>query len=197
MAVRAGDGRIHSMLLRSSPRRLLASAGVLLLAGAGLLGSGAAFNGTSANTLGVVTTGILRQSNSKSGTAVLSAANMAPGATATGTLDLGNTGTLASIDSVTTGNLVDTPASPAFSSYLQLKVEDLGSPTCTTCPTPVVLYTGTLRGSVGTNDLATFAPGDKHRYRFTITYPNGGAGGADNAYGGAKSSVDITWGARQ
>ena len=196
MTGRGGDGRIQRMLLSTSPRRLLASAGVLLLAGAGLLGSGAAFSGTSANTLGIVTTGILRQSNSKSGTAVLSAANMAPGATAVGTLDIGNTGTLASVDSVSAGNLVDTPASPGFSSYLRLKVEDLGSPTCTTCPTPVVLYDGTLRGAIGGEDLTTFQPGDKHRYRFTATYPDGGPGG-DNAYAGAKTSVDITWGARQ
>jgi hypothetical protein len=193
-----GGGRARRLLLRISPRRLLASAGVLLLAGGGVVGSGANFNATSSNTVGVVTAGILRQSNSKPGVAVLSAANMAPGNTQTGTLDIGNTGDLPSTDSVTVGNLVDTPASAAFSSDLQLNVQDLGSPTCTTgCPAAVLLYSGSLRGAVGTNDLTVYQPGDKHRYLFTVTYPNGGPNGADNAYGGAKSTVDITWGARQ
>ena len=190
--------RAARSLLRASPRRMLLSAAVLLLAGAGLVGSGANFTATSANPSSVLTTGIVRQSNSMSGSAVLTVPSMAPGDSATGTVDIGNTGDLPAVVSVSLGGLVDTPASANFSSYLKLDVADLGTPGCTTsCASPVQLYSGTLRGAIATSDLGTFAPATSHRYRFTVTYPNGGSGGADNAYGGARSSFDISWGARQ
>lgn len=198
MPARHRGTRTTRVLRAGSPRRLLASAGVLLLAGAGLAGSGANFQATSSNPSSVVTAGILRQTNSLANTAVLSAANMAPGAVAVGTLDIGNSGDIASLDRLTVGNLTDAPVAAAFSADLRLKIEDLGSPTCTTaCPAVVTVYSGTLRGAVGVEELGTYQPGDRHRYRFTLTYPNGGSGGADNAYGGATSSVDVTWGARQ
>jgi hypothetical protein len=197
MRGRAGDHPIHRLLLESSPRRLMASAGVLMVAGGGLVGSGANFNATTTNTGSVVTAGILRESNSAKDSAILTAANLAPGGSATGTLDIANTGDLPFTESEVTDGLVDTPASAAFSAYLQLKVSDLGSPSCSTgCPAPVTLYDGSLRGAVGTADLGTLAPGDTHRYRFTVTYPDGGAG-AENPYAGAKAAVDVTWKARQ
>jgi spore coat-associated protein N len=189
--------RFRRVLLESSPRRLLASAGILLLAGAGLVGTGANFRSTTSNTGSVVTTGILRQSNTKSAQAILTVPNMGPGDTATGTLDIGNTGDLPAVQSVTGSGLVDTPSTAAFSAYLRLKVEDLGSPTCVSgCPVPVVLSNASLRDSIGSTDLGTYQPGEKHRYRFTVEYPDGAAG-AENGYAGAKTSVDITWGARQ
>lgn len=197
MARRLRDRRLHRLLLESSPRRLLASAGVLMVAGGGVVGSGASFKATTSNTASVVTAGILRETNSMKNSAVLTASNIAPDDSATGTLDIANTGDLPFTESMTIDALVDTPATAAFSAYLQLKVDDLGSPTCSTgCPAPVAVYSGTLRNSVGSRDIGIYAPGEKHRYRFTVTYPDAGAG-AENAYGGASATVDVTWKARQ
>jgi hypothetical protein len=190
-------GRLRRVLVESSPRRMLASAGVLLLAGAGLVGTGANFAATTSNTSNVVTAGILRQSNSQAAQAVLSVPNMAPGGSASGTLDIANSGDVPAVQSLTKSGLVDNPSVAAFSAYLRLKVEDLGSPTCVTaCPAPVLLSNTTLRASVGSADLGTFQPAEKHRYRFTVTYPDGGDG-ADNAYSAANASINISWGARQ
>jgi hypothetical protein len=177
---------------------MLGGAGILLLAGSGLAASGANFAASSANPNAGFTAGIVHQSNSSAGVAVLSAPNLAPGATAIGTVDITNTGDLLAVQSLTARNLTDTPASANFSAYLKLKLEDLGAPGCVSgCPAAVVVYTGTLRGLVGTRDLATFQPTEKRRYRFTVTYPNAGPNGADNAYAGAGASVDLAWGARQ
>jgi hypothetical protein len=36
-------------------------------------------------------------------------------------------------------------------------------------------------------------PGSDHRYQFTVNFPDGGAGGADNAYQGASTTVEYDW----
>jgi hypothetical protein len=190
-------GRLRHVLLVSSPRRLIAGAGVLLLAGGGLVGSGANFAATSSNTASMFTAGVVRQTNSNAGAAVLTAPNLAPGGTASGTLDITNSGDLPSVQSLRAFNLVDTPAAAALSSYLRLQIHDLGPPGCaSSCPAHVLMFSGTLDALVGTRDLGTFAPGSARRYRFTVSYPDGGAG-AENGYGGATAGLDLTWGARQ
>lgn len=181
----------------ATPRRLLASLGVLLLSVGGALASGANFNATSANRANVITAGILSQTNSASSSAVLSASNMAPGASTTGTLDIANSGDVRAGITLRETNKQDTPASPAFSAKLQLLIEDLGDPACASaCPGAVTKYSGSL-GAVPAVDLGTYAPGARHRYRFTASYPNGGPNGADNAYGGASTQVSFAWEAIQ
>ena len=180
-------------LAKSSPRKVIASMGTLLLAAAVAIGSGANYNSTSANPSNIVTAGVVKQSNSSNNAAVLTVAHMAPGATLTGTVDLTNTGDLNSAFTLAKSNLTDTPASPAFSGKLDLKVEDLGDPGCVSgCPSAVTKYTGKL-GVMGSLTLGTFAPNEKHRYKFSVTYPDGGTNGADNAYQGASTTVDYSW----
>ncbi len=60
----------------------------------------------------------------------------------------------------------------------------------------MTVFSGTL-GSMGTLALGTFPTGATHRYTFTVTFPNGGPNGADNAYGGAATTVDFLWTATQ
>ena len=53
-------------------------------------------------------------------------------------------------------------------------------------------------GAVPAVDLGSYAPGARHRYRFTASYPDGGPNGADNAYGdGASTQVGFAWEASQ
>jgi spore coat-associated protein N len=182
-----------SVLWTSSPRKVLGALGVVMGAAALAVGSGANFNSASANPSNVFTAGNLLQSNSKANQAVLSASKMKPGDNATGTVDIKNTGDIDGAFSLSKSNLVDTPASPAFSAKVDLKIEDLGDPACTTnCPDAAVKYDGKLSG-MGTLNLGTFTPEETKRFKFTLTFPDGGSNGGDNAYKGASTSVQFDW----
>lgn len=182
-----------STLWKADPRKLLGGLGALMLAAALAVGSGANFNSTSANPSNVFSAGTLSQSNSKVNAAILTASKMKPGDVSTGTVDIKNTGDTPGAFSLAKSNVVDAPASPAFSTKLQLVVKDLGDPACTTgCPAPVTKYTGAL-GAMSTLTLGTFASNEAHRYEFAVAFPDGGANGADNVYKGATSTLDYTW----
>ena len=181
----------------ASPRRLVTSLGGLLVASAVALGSGANFSSTSANPGNLITSGTVLVTDSLPGTSILSVGTMKPGGSAAGMVNIQNGGNAPATFTVAKANLVDTPASPAFSTKLVLLVEDLGDPSCTTsCPAPATIYSGPL-GSMATLALGNFATGAAHKYRFTVTFPDGGPNGADNAYGGASTSVGYRWTATQ
>jgi len=48
-------------------------------------------------------------------------------------------------------------------------------------------------GAMGAAAAGTIAPGATETYDFEVTFPDGGAGGADNAYKGASVEVDYEW----
>lgn len=181
--------RLHAAV-KSSPRKALSALAALTLATAVVIGSGANFNSTSANPGNTVTAGNLAHSNSKDGSAILTVAKLRPGQSSQGTVDITNTGDIDGVFTLSKSNLVDTPASPAFSAKLDLLVEDCGAPG--PCTSPVTKYSGKV-GAMGAIALGTFAQGEAHRYRFTVTFPDGGAGGADNAYKAASTSVQYDW----
>jgi spore coat-associated protein N len=160
-----------------------------------VIGSGAAFNSSSANPGNTFSAGNLSQSNSKAGAAILTAASMSPGESTTGTVDITNNGDVPGAFSLSSSNLTNTPASPAFSSKLDLTVEDCGTPAAS-CASPSSVYSGKL-GALGTQALGTFAAGAAHRYRFTVTFPDGGVpsgpSAGDNAYKGAQTSIQFDW----
>src|SRR3984885_13855894 len=181
-------------LWRASPRKVLLAFGGLMAAAALAVGSGANFNSTSANPSNVFTAGTISHSNSKASAAILTAANMVPGGTATGTVDIKNTGSANGTFTLTHLTPVDTPASPGLSKKLTLVVTDLGDPTCVTgCPAAVVLYTGTMFAMPSTVALGSFIPAATHRYQFTVTFPDGGANGADNADQAASTTAEYDW----
>jgi spore coat-associated protein N len=181
-------------LWKASPRKVLLAFGGLMAAAALAVGSGANFNSTSANPSNIFTAGTISHSNSKASAAILTAANMVPGGTATGTVDIKNTGSANGTFTLTHLTPVDTPASPGLSKKLTLVVTDLGDPTCVTgCPAAVVLYTGTMFAMPATIALGSYIPAATHRYQFTVTFPDGGTGGADNAYQGAATTVEYDW----
>jgi spore coat-associated protein N len=171
--------------------------GGLVAASAVALGSGANFNSTSANPGDFISAGTVVVTNSLAGKSILSASQLKPGGSTSGTVNIQNGGTAPAGLTLAKANLVDTPASPALSSQLTLVVSDLGNPSCTTsCPAAVTMYSGAL-GSMGTLTLGTFATGATHQYKFSVTWPNGGSNGADNAYGGAITTVSYLWTATQ
>jgi hypothetical protein len=182
-----------STVTRSSPRKLLLAMGMLLAAAAVAVGSGADFNSTSANASNVLSAGNLAQSNSKASAAILTASLLKPGATSTGTVDIKNTGDIAGVFTLAKSNVVDTPASPTFSTKLTVLIEDMGDPACTvSCPAAVSKYNGTM-AAMDTIALGSFAAAEAHRYKFTVTFPDGGANGADNAYKSSSTSLTYNW----
>ena len=191
--------RLRSLasLASASPRRLLIALASLLISSAVAVGSGANFNATSANPGTLITAGTIVVTDSHAGQAILSMHAVKPGATTTGSVDIENGGSIPATFTLASTNLVNTPATPPLSDKLTLQVQDLGDPSCTvSCPTAKTLYSGAL-GSMGTLQLGSFVAGSTHRYTFSVTFPDGGAGGADNAYGGATTSVGYLWTATQ
>lgn len=180
-------------LWTASPRKILVAIGALLLAVAVAVGSGANFNSTSANPGNVFSAGNLSHSNSKASAAILTATKMKPGDSTNGTVDIKNTGDVDGIFTLSKSNVTNTPASPAFSGKLDLKIEDLGDPACvSSCPAAVTKYSGKL-DAMGSVAMGTFTPNENHRYKFTVTFPDGGTSGADNAYKGSTTSVQYDW----
>lgn len=180
-------------MLRMNHRRALTALAALAVASAAFAGSGANFNSASANPTNVFTAGNLLHTNSKAGAVILAASKMKPGDPATsGTVDITNSGDIPGTFTLRTSSLTNTPATPAFSSKLNLVVTDLGDPAASPAPAPVVKYTGTL-GGLSSAALGTFAVGVVHRYKFDVSFPDGGTGGADNVYKAASTSVEFDW----
>ncbi len=179
-------------LWANSPRKIMAALFAVLAASALAVGSGANFNSTSANPSNVLSAGSMSQSNSKDGAAILTADAMRPGDTATGTVDIANTGDVDGTFTLLQSGVVDVPLLPAFSKLLTLEVEDLGDPACvSSCPPVETIYSGVVF-DMATLPLGNYAPGDTHRYRFTATFPDG-APEVDNTYAGAETTVDYSF----
>jgi hypothetical protein len=174
------------------PRRLLAAGGALLMAAALTAVSGASFQSSSANTGNIIKAGVVSITSTSNGTSLLTVTGLAPGHSSSSTVDITNSGDLGASYTLTAANTVDTPASPAFSAKADLKIEDLGDPSCTTsCPATTTVYSGKV-GSFASASLGTLAVNEKHRYKFTVSLADGGLG-AEDSYQGAKTTVDFTW----
>jgi hypothetical protein len=188
-------------VLISKPWRMLGALGLLLAAVALAIGSGADFTASSANPSNTFATGSLSMSNSNSAASILTASNMKPGDSTSGTVDIANTGSVDGVFSVAEGN---TTGSSALAGELNLVVVDCGAftqtttfddtaPSCSSGTTQI--YSGTLSGaSVGSstvNQAASNTAGDKHRYQFTVSLP----ANASNTFAGLSTSADFTWSA--
>jgi hypothetical protein len=178
------------------PRRFLGAIGALLIASALAAGSGANYQSSSANTGNIIKAGVVSVTSSVQGSALLNVSALRPGRSVVDTVDVSNSGDLPATMSLRAANVADVPASPALSDKATLKVEDLGDPACVTgCPAASTVYEGKL-GSLGAQALGRWPVGDKRRFRFTVSLSDGGLG-AENAYQGARTTLDLTWSAAQ
>jgi spore coat-associated protein N len=175
------------------PLRALGALSALVAAVAVAVGSSASFTASSANPSNTFAAGTLTILNSKEGLAVLTASNMKPGDSATGTVDVENSGSLSGAFALSRSGIVDSDGANPMSAMLDLVVKDCGdfssgTPTCDAGDP--VKYTGTI-AAMGSTALGTFVTSEKHRYQFVVTF-NSGAG---NAYQGDSSSVQFDWNA--
>jgi hypothetical protein len=179
-------------ILIKRPKRTLGVLSLVLLAIGIAIGSGASFTAQTSNPSNTFSSGTLSMSNSKDNAAILTASGMKPGDTATGTVDIQNTGTLSGTFSLSRSALTDSDSSNPMSAKLDLTVKDCGdfsagTPTCDAGDP--VKYTGTLGAMTGSSGLGTYAANDKHRYEFTVVF-NSSAG---NAYQGDSSTATFQW----
>lgn len=164
-------------------RRLLCGIGAVLVAAALAAGSGANYQSTSANTGNIIKAGVVSITSTSAGTALLDVSGLAPGKAITDSVDITNSGDLPFDLTLKASSLVDTPAAPALSAKVDLKIEDLNAGT--------TAYDGKL-GAFDSKALGALAVGVKHSFRFTVALADGGLG-AENAYQGARTTLDLTW----
>lgn len=164
----------------------------MALAAAAVIAVGA-FGGTFANftaspvtiSNNAFTTGTLTMSRSGSG-ALFSTGAMRIGDTASGSVTITNTGTLAGVYQLdeTTGG------SAALIGQLTLKVykdiDNSGTP----------IYNGGFSG-MSSLALGTSVAGDAHVFYFHVTLPSAGTDAADNLLQGLSANAAFTWSATQ
>ena len=132
--------------------------------------------------------GAVSIANSREGQAILQARPMLPGQVTTGTVQLSNTGDGAETMTLDAGDPVDQPGPGGghLSQRLLLRIDDISSGSAHT------VYNGSLSGLHGA-DLGTWSKDESRTYRFVVTFPDGGANGADNAYQGSAATIGFTW----
>jgi len=187
--------------LAANPRLALGALLTLLLAAAAVVGSGADFTASSANPANTFAAGTLSILNSKEGTAVLSASNLRPGNSQSGTVDIKNTGALSGAFTLSRTAPVDSDGANPLSSKLNLTIVDCGTFVGATPPTcgdgdDVSKYSAGTIAQMGTTGhlvtaLGTYAANEQHRYQFTVQLDTT----AGNAYQGDTSSVEFDWNA--
>jgi hypothetical protein len=171
-------------ILRGSRRwRALAALALAGIATGSAGYSGAAMTARSSNPGASVGAGTVAVTKDRSG-AVVSASSMRPGDSRQGDVTVTNSGNLAATLSLRASGLADVPASPALSSVLDLKVQDVTAAAST-------VYDGKL-ASFSSASLGAFAGGAARTYRFTISWP---AGSRDPGLQGAQTSLTFRWGA--
>jgi hypothetical protein len=118
--------------------------------------------------------------------AIFSASAMKIGDTATGSVTINNTGTLAGAYTLTGS----TSGNSALASQLTLKVyKDVDGGTA--------IYDGSL-GGFSSASLGTFAAnGDSHIFYFHVSLPSTGTDAGDNALQGLSANATFTWTATQ
>lgn len=183
-----------SALWHESPLKIVSALFVLSLAAMMAVASGASFTSTSANPGNIVTAGTMSHSNSKAGSAILNVTGLKPAQSDSGTVDITNTGDSAGVFTLTKSNVLNGDTVNPLSSKLDLLVEDLGPPSAPTAPQQ--RYAGKL-GAMGAIGLGTYTTGEAHRYKFTVTFPDGGTPSGpttgDNAYKGDSVELDYNW----
>jgi len=183
-------------VLVTQPRMALGALFTVALATAAVVGSGADFSASSANPANEFTTGTLKLSSTSSG-ALISATNLRPGDTQTGTVDIRNIGSLRGKFAVRLDNLADSGSVKPLSEQLQLTVRDCGafadpdSGPAPACGDEAAFFNGPLNtfGSAARTLSTSYASQEKHRYQLELKLPN--AAGDD--YQGGAAKFDLTW----
>ncbi len=121
-------------LLVKRPRRTLGALATVLAAAGLTVASGADFTAQSANPANTFSTGTLSMSNSADNAAVLTASDLRPGDTSSGTVDIANTGSLSGAFTLTKSSVTDSDTRNPLSAKLNVVVDDCGAFSGATAP---------------------------------------------------------------
>jgi spore coat-associated protein N len=187
--------------LAAHPRRTVGALAVVLAAVGITVGSGANFTAKAANPANTFTAGTLSIDNSRgngaAASAVLTAPNLKPGDSATGTVDIQNAGSVGGAFTLSTSGASDSTG-VSLLGQLDVRIEDCGvysdgnPPTCGSASSKVLTTTGTKLNGVGSIVLGSFAGGEKHRYKFDVTLPLS----TSNSFQGKSASIAFDWDAQ-
>ncbi|HJW75594.1 MAG TPA: hypothetical protein VJ787_07965 [Thermoleophilia bacterium] len=146
---------------RATCCKLALAAGALVLAAFSTVVSTASFTGSATNSGNLFTAGTLQITNSRDGQAILAATDLRPGETRQGTCTITNSGPVAFSLQVLNAGVTDSNT-PPLSGALTLTIYDAVS--------GAQLWTG-VWNTFSSISLGTFAPGQAHDYRFSLTFP--------------------------
>ena len=138
----------------------------------------------------IAASGSLTLTNSREARAIFSAAGMAPGDTAEGTVTLGNSGSGPGSLSLSAEDLTETPGTfgGRLSDTMLVRISELGS--------GATVYSGSL-AAMPEQQLGQLEPGEERRYRFVASFPDRGTpsspSSGDNAYKLASLSLGYRW----
>lgn len=170
-----------------STKILLTLATVAAVSAAAIGGTYASFTATPTTiSSNAFTTGTLAMSRSGSG-AIFSSSNMKIGATATGSVTITNTGSLAAAYTLDSSVSGDASLAPQLQLTIYADTDNSGTP----------VYSGAIGGVSGLA-LGTFAAtSGTHTYYFHITLQSTGTDAGDNALQGKSATASFTWNATQ
>jgi hypothetical protein len=116
--------------------------------------------------------------------AIITASNLRPGQSVGGNIALANVGESRGRLTLLRTRMVDAPGrfGGRLSEALLLRVEEVGGGS----------WTGPLAGPEAL-DLGVMEPGEGRSYRLTLTLPDTGPGGRDNAVQGSSVTIDWAW----
>jgi len=127
--------------------------------------------------------------NSHDGAPIFAAAGIAPGESATGTVEIANTGTAAGELVLAQHDLSDVGGlgGGALSRQLSMRISDVTAPARS-----LTVYAGPL-APMPPQSLGRFEPGESRTYEFVATLPDGALSNGLNDVQGAAASVAYAW----
>jgi len=165
-----------------NPRAL--ATGLLLLVAAVLMATAAPARERPAKLGRIASEGAVKLVAKGSSHAIITASGLRPGESVGGTIALANVGDARGSLTMLRTRLEDTPGPSGgrLSDALMLRVEDLDGGS----------WTGPLAGP-DMLDLGFMEPGEGRSYRLTLTLPDTGPNGRDNAVQGSSVTIDWAW----
>ena len=176
-----------SWLLRTSRSWALVLLLLVVALAVGVTWTFGLFDSSSANPENVVTSGSMTQTNSADNAAIMSATDLVPGQSVSGSATITNEGDASGAFTLRVTDVVDKPgpAGGRLSAGLQVRVEQRSAAD--------PLYTGSL-GAL-TVSLGRWAPSETRTYDITVTLPDRSSG--DDAYQASSVTATFTWDAVQ
>lgn len=171
--------------------RALSALVFLVLAGSAVAAALGSQGGSAAEVSAVATAGSFSLASPGDGEPIFSASGIAPGDSASGSVEIANSGEVPAALELAQHDLADVTGSGGgeLSTRLKLRITDVTAPAH-----PVTIYAGPL-APMPAQAAGRLQPGESRTYEFVATLPEAGptGAGAQNDVQGASTSVAFAW----